>query len=379
MTYWRLSLFYFCYFASLGALVPYWGLYLSDLGFDALAIGQLTSLLMVTKILSPNLWGWLADRSGRRLELVRGASLVSALVFMGVFWAREFWSLALVMVLFSFFWNASLPQLEVITCNYLGVQIRRYASIRLWGSVGFILAVVGLGQLLEHRGTSLVPQVLVMLFLTIWLSSLLVPDAPSSHQEQQVAGLWATLRRPEVLAFLVACFAQQASHGAYYAFYSIYLAEQGYAKPLIGALWGTGVLVEVLTFLGMHQLLHRFGARRLLLASLGLAVLRWLLIGAFPHQLPLLFLAQTLHAATFGTFHASAIHLVHHYFPGRLQGRGQALYASMSFGAGGALGTLVSGYVWEGIGPAAAFWVSASGAALGGLIAWRWVDRNHRF
>ena len=128
-----------------------------------------------------------------------------------------------------------------------------------------------------------------------------------------------------MIAFFVVCFLLQAGHGAYYAFYSIYMEATGYSKTLIGQLWALGVIAEVMVFILMHRLLQRYGARQVLMASLLLAVLRWLVIGYFPEELPLILLAQILHAATFGTFHASAIHLVHHYFTGRHQGRGQAL------------------------------------------------------
>ncbi|NNF97645.1 MAG: MFS transporter, partial [Halobacteria archaeon] len=61
MPYWRLSGFYFFYFASLGALLPYWGLYLKSQGYDITAIGDLMAIIMATKIISPNIWGWIAD------------------------------------------------------------------------------------------------------------------------------------------------------------------------------------------------------------------------------------------------------------------------------------------------------------------------------
>ncbi|MCW9021385.1 MAG: MFS transporter, partial [Sedimenticola sp.] len=85
------------------------------------------------------------------------------------------------------------------------------------------------------------------------------------------------------------------------------------------------------------------------------------------------FFAQTLHAATFGTFHAAAIHLVHHYFTGRHQGRGQALYSSLSFGFGGALGTVASGFLWESAGPTFVFNISVALSLLALIIVWRWV------
>ena len=179
------------------------------------------------------------------------------------------------------------------------------------------------------------------------------------------------------MAFFAAVFLMQMSHGPYYAFYSIYMEAQGYSKTLIGQLWALGVLAEVALFLVMPRLLERWGARRVLVWSLVLAGARWLLIGFFPRELPVLLLAQLLHAATFGTFHASAIHLVHHYFPGRLQGRGQALYASLSFGAGGALGSLGSGFAWETLGPTASFAVASGIALLGALVSGLFIDRAH--
>ncbi len=380
MPYWRLSSFYLFYFASLGAMLPFWGLYLQDLGYSAMAIGQLMAILQATKIVAPNVWGWIADHTGRGMGIVRLASLLSWLTFATIFVVQGFWQMALMMVVFSFFWNASLPQMDVVTINHLGSRLRRYAGIRLWGSIGFILAVLVLGALVQRQGSGVVPVMTLGLQVGIWLTSLLVFERPAEVRPvQDSTSVLEVLRRPEVAAFLLAGFLMQASHGVYYAFYSIHLTQAGYASDVIGALWAWGVVVEVLVFAIMHRLLERFGARRILLVSLGLAAVRWLLIGAFVSQPAVLILAQTFHAATFGAFHAGAIHLTHHYFTGRLQGRGQALFNSLVYGAGGACGSLGSGYLWSEAGPLAAFAASALAAAIGLGIAWRWVDPARRY
>ena len=376
LPYWRLSAYYLFYFGSLGVLVPYWGLYLQSRGFDALAIGQLMATLTGTKIVAPLLWGHLSDRSGQRMPLVRGATLLAMLVFVAVFLADGFWTMAAAMILFSFFWNASLPQMEAVTFNHLGVKVVRYARIRLWGSVGFILVVVGLGLQLEHESLTIVPVWVGALFVALWISTLLIPDSAPERQTGPGPSLRGLLRRAEVQAFLGACFLMQLSHGVYYSFYSIYLRAAGYSSTAVGALWSLGVFAEVLVFLVMHRLLLRFGARQVLLWSLGLAAVRWVLIGAFVDLVWVQILAQTLHLATFGTFHAAAIHLVHHYFRGRTQGRGQALYNSLSFGAGGAAGSLMGGWFWDGPGPLATFLLAALAALLGLALLWRWVDRE---
>ncbi|MFW6350110.1 MAG: MFS transporter, partial [Thiohalospira sp.] len=155
--YGRLSAFYLFYFAVLGTLVPYWPVYLDHLAFSSAEIGGLMALVMATKIVAPNFWGWLADRSGRRMPWVRGGSLLGLLAFAFVALAGGFWSLAAVMLAFSFFWNAVLAQFEANTFNHLQGNEARYSHIRLWGSVGFILTAVGLGPLLDLHGAALVP------------------------------------------------------------------------------------------------------------------------------------------------------------------------------------------------------------------------------
>lgn len=364
--YWRLSGFYLFYFAVLGALVPYWSLYLQDIGFGAVQIGELVAILMATKLVAPYVWGWIADHTGRRIAIIRLASLLATVVFAGVLFDSGYLWLALVMAGFSFFWNAALPQFEAVTLSHLGAATHRYSGIRLWGSIGFILSVAALGWVFERFGVALLPYVLLALLGAIWLASLAVPEHVDHTPAPAHEPLGRVVRRPEVLALLAVCFLMQAGHGPYYTFFTLYLEGYGYSRSGIGQLWALGVIAEIGVFLVMHRWLPRFGARQLLLASLALTTLRWLLIAGFADSLPVILLAQTLHAASFGIYHAVSIHLIHQLFVGRNQGRGQALYSSLSFGAGGAVGSLAAGYLWAGLG---AEWTYAAAAVVSGL-AW---------
>lgn len=371
--YARLSGFYLFYFAVLGALVPYWSLYLKAQGFGAAQIGELTAILMATKLVAPNVWGWIADHTGRRIAIIRLASLLATLTFAGALLDNSYMWLAVVMAGFSFFWNAALPQFEAITLSHLGDDAHRYSSIRLWGSIGFILSVAALGVLLERQGVERLPHILLLLFAAIWLASLAVPDCPAAPAGHADESLKQVLRRPDVVALLLVCFLMQASHGPYYTFFTLYLEDYGYSRSHIGQLWALGVVAEIGVFVVMHRWLPRFGARRLLLASLALTSLRWLLVAGFADSLAVILFAQTLHAASFGVYHAVAIHLVHQLFVGRNQGRGQALYSSLSFGAGGAVGSLAAGYIWTGIGSQWTYVFGAVASGVAFLIAMRRV------
>jgi len=371
--YWRLSGFYFFYFASLGVLVPYWSLYLKSLGFNSLTIGALVAILPATKLIAPYIWGWLADHTRRSMLIIRVACILALLSFSLVFISQQLWWLTFAMLLFSFFWNATLPQFEAMTLNHLGDDAHHYSMIRLWGSLGFIVIVVLIGDLLETYDTDIIPLVVLITFVAISLSSFIVPEKLNTPHADH-SPIWHVIKQPKVLAFLAVCFLMLCSHGPYYTFYTIYLEEQGYSPHMIGVLWAVGVLAEVIIFLLMHRLLPVFGARKLLIVTLLLTTLRWLLIGFFVDDLSMLFLAQLIHAFSFGVFHSVGISLVHEYFTGSHQGRGQALYSSVSFGAGVAVGSLISGLVWDQWGAGVLF-VFASCCTITALaIVWKYIQ-----
>jgi len=367
--YWRLSAFYLFFFATLGALLPYWGVYLRALGYEPAEIGSLIAIIAATKVVAPNVWGWLADRRGERLRVVRLGSGMAFVLFLGVFAARGFWALAAVMAVFSFFWNAALPQFEANTFNWLEGDRDRYSHVRLWGSLGFIATSAALGPLLDITGPQSLPWFVALLYMALWVASLLAPAAPAKPVGERHEPILRVLRRPHVWSLLLVCFLMQASHGPYYVFFSIFLQDQGYNGLAIGGLWSLGVIAEVGVFLVMHRLLPRFGSRRLLLASLALTALRWLLIARFVAWPVILVGAQCLHAASFGLYHAVAISLVDRFFTGRHQGRGQAFYSSLSFGAGQAVGSFSAGVLWDWAGGPATFALAAGVAALGWAVA----------
>ncbi len=372
--YWRLSGFYFFYFASLGVLVPYWSLYLKSLGYNSLTIGGLVAILPATKLVAPYICGWLADHTRRSMFIIRVTSVLAVLSFSLVFVSQQLWWLTVAMLLFSFFWNATLPQFEAMTLNHLGDDTHHYSMIRLWGSLGFIVLVVLIGDLLEGYGTDIIPLVVLMTFVVIAFSSFVVPEKLNTPHADH-APIWHVIKQPKVMAFLVVCFLMLCSHGPYYTFYTIYLEEQGYSPHMIGVLWAVGVLAEIVIFLLMHRLLPVFGARKLLIVTLLLTTLRWLIIGFFVDDLSMLFLAQLFHAFSFGVFHAVGISLVHEYFIGSHQGRGQALYSSVSFGAGVAIGSLISGMVWDQWGAAVLFMFAACCTMLALAIVWKFIQR----
>jgi PPP family 3-phenylpropionic acid transporter len=367
LPYWRLSGYYFFYFAFIGAFSPYFGLYLQSLSFSAWDIGLLMSQMQLMRLFGPYIWGSLADRATRRVPIVQLAAAASIVGFSAFFFASDFVALLVAMALMAFFWSAALPLVETITFDHLREEPAKYSRIRVWGSVGFIVAVMATGALLDFVPLPALLWVCLGTLLGILLYAVALPEAPVHCALGEPTPVAEVLRQRHVQALLASCFAMSAAHGALYIFYSIHLADHGYDTTLIGALWSLGVLAEIVVFMFMS---------RLLLACFVAAVARFLMIGWGVESLVLILVAQLLHGLTFGAYHAASIAAINRWFSGRSQARGQALYSSLSFGAGGLLGGLFSGWSWDALGAALTYSASAAFSLIGLWLVWGWVREN---
>jgi len=375
--HWRIAGFYFFYYAFVGMFAPYWSLYLQSLHFDAIDIAVLMSLQPLMRMVAPNVWGWLADYSGKRREVVVMAASLSALFYLGLFATTSFWGLFIILLLMGFFWSASMPLVEATTLTWLGKNTAHYGRLRSWGSIGFIVSVVGLGYAFDYIAIAWLLWAGLVCEMGVLIFARQIPptEVLAHHTDHQP--IKQIVLQPRVLALFSACFLMAVAHGPYYTFFSIYLVGHGYAKSVVGGLWALGVICEIGVFFVMPALVRHFGFTRILLISFGAAVLRFLLIGWAVDIMVLLLLAQALHALSFGAYHAASLGLVHEFFQGRHQSRGQALFGSLTYGAGGILGGLASGPIWQHWGASALYSFSA-GMALLGLMLIVWLLRSMR-
>jgi PPP family 3-phenylpropionic acid transporter len=273
-------------------------------------------------------------------------------------------------LLMGLFWSGSLPIVEAITLTELRDEPHKYGRVRLWGSVGFIVATMGVGVALDYIPIGYLLWMCIVLLAGVVAIAWRFREAPVAIHAHDHEPVWDILKRPEVITLFVACFLMIAAHGPLYVFYSIYLVDHGYSKTAVGALIGVSVASEIIVFLYQPKLFQHFSLRAVMLACFAVAVVRFLMIGWGAEFVVLLIIAQLMHAATFGAFHAASVAAIHDIFKGRHQARGQTLYTSVAYGAGGTLGGLVSGFLWERVGPYATYNVAAATALVGLLLVW---------
>lgn len=366
----RLSTTYFLYFALLGVIVPYLGIFLDGRGFSSAQIGELFALITVARILGPSLWASIADKTGKILLVLQVGCLLTVISFIGVFWAYGFWWLTLVFGLMMMFWTAVLPQLEVITLHQATLQQRNYGGIRLWGSVGFIGLTMLTGYLLDIYGSEAPIYVSMVLLTLLFLSTLWIADrAPEQDTSTPQNTQWRAALKPVFVVFILSTTLLQVSFGAYYGFFALYMRDIGHSGQFTGLLIAIGVMAEIGIFLLAQRLIGHYGIKLLLIISMLLTAMRWWILGALPDFVLVLVFAQSLHAFSFGLTHAVSVEFIHRYFDQSFQSRGQAIYISVGFGVGGAFGNWLAGQLWQqGSGAELAFNLSAFVAVLAGLV-----------
>jgi MFS transporter, PPP family, 3-phenylpropionic acid transporter len=368
----RLGGYYFAFFAYIGVVVPYLSLWLAARGYDAPEIALVLAMPQLARVFAPALWGWIADRTGWQRGIVLFTAFSTLIGLSTLHLARSVAEVAAVMLAISVIGAGSMPLVEAATLVATRAKPGSYGPVRLWGSIGFILTALGTGLWLDYHGAHTVLNIMIGLAGIVCVAAFGIPPREAHPAQAEHASVGAVLARADVLAFFGACMCMSVAHGALYAFLSIHLEAAGYAKAAIGALWMLGSAAEIATFVFLPQLMRRYTLRALLIASFACATLRFLLIGWAVDVLALLVFALLLHAATFGVFHGASLAAVHRVFTGRLEARGQTVYASLTYGVGGAAGTLIAGWTWTALGPALSFSVSALFGALGGiLIAWK--------
>ena len=381
-----LALFFLTYFILIAAVNPYFSLWLSHHGYSAGQIGLLLGIPPFMRVFGPTSWGRLADRTGQRapwIQCMAGLSLLGLGVLAAAPYAQE-WRLVLAvvgLVVMHAMLSGQVPLAEALLLSNLGSNMAGYGRVRLYGSVGFFIAVLVMGSLLDWVGISWLLGMGAVVLLGHFAATLRLKDAvpeaalhlQAKSSKARALSLLQVLRLPHVALFLLASFFMVFGHMALYIYFSLYLEAAGHSKFVIGALWALSTVGEIAYFWWQKPLTGSVVdgyARCYWVGVLRFGLLAWV---AIPLGSPLWLLAvlQLLHASTFAVHHSASMAYVRKLFPAHTGSTANALFNTVTYGCAGVLGALVCAAVWPVFGAQGVFSLSAVSCALGGILAWR--------
>jgi PPP family 3-phenylpropionic acid transporter len=356
---------YFLYFGAMGVFLPFFNLYCLDIGFTGFQIGSLSAVRAAVLILFSIFWGLLADRRGLRRPIFILCSIVSTALWALFLFTTDFRFMLVITIVYGAFYAPIISFLEAFAMDVLGKTKRRYGRTRAWGSVAFIAVVIVVGKMIDRYDVGIVIALVLAISTLQAMASTTIPRIPSQRPGQPHEAV--RLFSGNTVVFLICAFLMLVSHGAYYGFFSIHLAQLGHGGSFIGICWALASTAEVAVMINSHRLFTRFSFERVLAVSFAVAALRWGLLYV-AESAAVILASQLLHAITYGAFHMAGILYMDQLAPTSDKTLGQALNNAVTYGLGLTVGFFVSGALYETGNSAVLFLFSAATALAGGIL-----------
>jgi PPP family 3-phenylpropionic acid transporter len=332
-----ISAFYFFYFASVGVYIIFLPKVLHDIGYSAFDIGVLFALFPLMRFLTPFFFLKKIELTHR---LFINSTLVSTLLALMFFFTIDsFWLFFINNLLLGIATSLMLPFVEAIAIAVL--QKERYGKIRLFGSIGFMAVALVLAKYLDDYTVALDFYLVTLAFTALFAIILSQsdkksrPSTPVSDEKFSLLKYWP---------FWVSMFLMQMSFGSFYNFYTIYETSHGVSLEMTSYLWSFGVLCEIIMLYYQAPLLKKINLMTLVKVSILLTAIRWYVVYMYPDSLIIAFVAQSVHALSFGLYHsAMTMYLFTLYENKKLA---QQFLFGIAYGLGGFVGAIVAGKLY---------------------------------
>lgn len=362
---------YFWYFAVIGLMAPFLAVFLDGRGFTPLEIGQVLAAVSATKVLGPALWAILSDKTGKQVSVIQLGAVLSTFFFFFLFFSYSYWPITLLLVLFSLFWTAILPQMEVLTLSSIKRSPKIYARIRLWGSVGFTFFAIASGELIEIFSSEVYLPIGLFILLGLCYASFKLKQSKGFVEKvDDSSSIFEKIFSYKFLIFFFAGLMLQVSFGPFNGFFALYLRDLSYPGFAVGSFIAIGVIAEITIFIVAGKLFKHYSIKSLLVFSMFVSAIRWYVAGNFGDNAWLLGASQLLHAFGFGLYHSASMQFIQLHFNKNQQNRGQAVYIGGVYGVGGAIGAYLTGVVWTtGLAGFNAWELAAFAALVSALLA----------
>lgn len=334
--------FYLLYFGTVGITQPFLPAYLRSLALSTTEVGLLLALSPLASLIAPPLWGHLADRTGRLSHVLTVLALGTALCFAPLLSVERFPALVATLGAYACFVSSITPMVDSLALDHVAQRGGSYAHLRLFGSLGFILATTTFGLWVRQVDRSTIIVALTLLSAVALWSLSLRAHTPPGATPHALAGLQLLRDNKDLRWLLAATCLHWMACTPYNGMFAIHISALGLPPSVVGLSFGLGVMAEVAAMLLYPRFAERIAPRHLLCLSFVMSALRWGGVALVSSPVPLAALSL-IHAMTFGVFYPASVAFMARRVPQHLRASGQGLFAAVTFGVGGLVGFTSSG------------------------------------
>lgn len=304
----RITVFIASIFLSLGIYLPFFPSWLLSKGISTSQIAILLSVPLIVRVLFTPFVTVFAGLLPQRRQAAFLYCLIAFVSFGSLGFVDNFWAMLFQLAIFGAFWHALIPLGDSFALSEVRLHGANYGTIRLWGSIAFVVANVAAGSLLGIVGINGVFVLITVMLMLAVIAAFFLPYYGLTPAERPKTGLSLSgelgnfLKNPQFLSIATSAGLIQASHALIYGFGTINWQQRGYTTTEIGAFWAVGVIAEIVLFTQAQKLFQRAGSRLLLAFGGVAAAARWLLHSEVDGVVFILAL-QCLHGLSFGATH----------------------------------------------------------------------------
>jgi len=331
MLFFKLSAFYFFYFAAVGVYVMFLPKVLLDIGYSTTDIGIVLALAPLMRFLTPFLFLKHIKLNQQLFKFILLLSVLSATLF--YITIHSFYLFMMNNAILGVCLSLLLPYIELIAIKELK---NKYGKSRLFGSLGFMLVGLVLAKYLSQPEIALHYYLIATITTAIFAFSLLKYDDISLEANKDDEKFSLLKYWPLWLSL----FLMQVSFGGFYNFFTIYETSHGISLEMTSYLWAFGVICEVLIFYYQAPLLQK-NLLFMIQISILITAIRWFLLYLYPESLTVSFFTQSLHAFSFGLYHSAVILYLYKLYSNKKLA--QQFMLGIAYGLGGFIGALIAG------------------------------------
>lgn len=332
--FFKLSAFYFFYFAAVGVYIIFLPKVLNDIGYNPFQIGVIFALAPLMRFLTP----FLFLKHVKLNQTIFKSALLLSIFFSAMFYLtiNNFYAFMINNALLGVCLALILPYIEVTAIKNLGKE--RYGKSRLYGSIGFMVISIVLAKFLTNPYIALDYYLTVNILTVVFAMMLLKYD--EKHEQQESLEKFSFMK---YWPFWLSIFFMQISFGGFYNFFTIYETNHGISLEMTSYLWSFGVIAEILMLYFQAPILKN-NLLSIIKFCVGITVFRWMLLYWFPDSLEITFFSQAIHAFSFGLYHSAIIIYLYSLYENKKLAQ-QFMYG-VAYGLGGFLGALIAGLVY---------------------------------
>ncbi len=358
----RLSFMMFLQYAIWGAWLPLLWPFLHDhRGFAVGEIGDMFAIGAVGALLAPFIAGQIADRHIATQKVLGVSHILGGLLVWQLAWIDGYWMFLAFSLLYSLIYAPTLSLTNSLSFHHLTDRDKQFGKIRVWGTVGWIVVGIAIGQWLLRKygadgaveGMGDAFRLSGLLGIVMGLYCFTLPHTPPStgrKSNASIEALGAVKRNPLLTLFLIAVPISMI-HQFYFVHTAGFLGQfQSRTATIINDIFGVGgggmmtigQMSEVAVIALIPLVAKRMSRKSLLAIGIAAYALRMFLfayVDAIAEvtnipEVAILMTGVALHGLCFGCFIFVAFMIVDEQTTGDVRASAQSLFNMVIIGVG---------------------------------------------